>query len=471
MKNLLVRRILSLLAVFALALTGQAQVVQFRATINAAQEAPTASTSAATGSAIMIYDVAANTFDLVVTINNLANTATASHLHEAAAGVSGSVVTSLGAEAVYVRTGNTLSATFRGVTFGGDKLKLLQNGAYFNLHSAAFPSGEVRGQLIAQPKRLYANIDVAQERVVFPANAGLANLTNAGAAVMTYDPGTNRLNVRISIHVFTNTLTAPHFHEAAAGVSGPVSQNLGAGTVANYVIGNGTVTGTFLNLPYGGDPIKLLTGGAYLNFHSNINGSGECRGQVLPSEEVLTSRMSNLSARGFVGAGDQALIAGLSVTGPEPVRVLVTAKGPSLSAFNVSGVLANPSLALYDSAGNRVALNDDIGAITAGSELSTLYGIPTNAVESAVVVVLRPGNYSAVVTGGSGTGIALVEAYDLRNAANVAAGVSATVAEFNADLRAAAADSRLAARLPTKAEIELCGLPTAPALAVLTAAR
>ena len=76
-----------------------------------------------------------------------------------------------------------------------------------------------------------------------------------------------------------------------------------------------------------------------------------------------------------------------------------------------------------------------------------------------------------MVTGGSGTGIALVEAYDLRNAANVAAGVSATVAEFNADLRAAAADSRLAARLPTKAEIELCGLPTAPALAVLTAAR
>jgi len=188
MKNLPVRAILSLVAVFVLALTGRAQVVQFRATINAAQEAPTASTSAATGSAIMIYDVAANTFDLVVTINNLANTATASHLHEAAAGVSGSVVTNLGAEAVYVRTGNTLSATFRGLTYGGDKLKLLQNGAYFNLHSAAFPSGEVRGQLIAQPKRLCANIDVAQERAAFPANAGLANLTNADRSAAPSHP-------------------------------------------------------------------------------------------------------------------------------------------------------------------------------------------------------------------------------------------------------------------------------------------
>ena len=81
----------------ALALTGRAQVVQFNATLTAAQESPT-TTSTASGSAIMLYDVNANSFDLIVTLNNLANTITASHIHEGAIGVAGPVVTGLGIE-------------------------------------------------------------------------------------------------------------------------------------------------------------------------------------------------------------------------------------------------------------------------------------------------------------------------------------------------------------------------------------
>lgn len=154
-------RALFLTGAFVLGLTARAQVVELRATINAAQETP-ASTSAATGAAVMLYDVTANTFDLVVTINNFSNTATLSHIHEAAPGVAGGVVTNLGGEAVYTRTGNTLTATFRGIVHGGTKLTLIQGGAYFNIHSAQFPGGEVRGQLIPQPVRLVASFSVAQ---------------------------------------------------------------------------------------------------------------------------------------------------------------------------------------------------------------------------------------------------------------------------------------------------------------------
>jgi hypothetical protein len=396
----------------ALAAVTQAQIVTLRATLTAAQEVP-ATTSPATGTAIMLYDVNANTFDLVVTVNNFANTVTASHIHEGAIGVAGPVVTGLGAESVYTRSGNTLTTTFRGITHLGDKLKLLQGGAYYNIHSVQFPGGEIRGQLIAQPKRLYANFTSAQEQAAFPATTITSNAN--GGAVMLYDPVANKISLRLSLYNFPNTFTNSHYHEGAPAVSGPVVTALGAGTVAGYTNGGGGFYNGTFDIPYTGDPIKLLTGGAYLNFHSNVYPNGETRGQVLPSEESPGSRVINLSARGQVGIGNQVLIQGFSVLGPEPLRVLITAKGPSLSNFGVTGALSDPTVALFDSAGRQIATNNDIGTVAAGSELAAIPGVPTNALESALVIVLPPGNYSVVVGGNNGaTGIALVEINDLR---------------------------------------------------------
>jgi hypothetical protein len=396
----------------ALAASVNAQVVELRATISAAQEVP-ANASPATGSAIMLYDVAANTFDLMVTISNLANVATNSHIHEAAAGANGGVVTGLGGESAYVRTGNTLTATFRNMTHGGDKLKLLQGLAYFNLHSAQFPGGEIRGQLIARPKRLVARLDVAQEQAAFPA-VNLSGLNDFGGAVMSYDPVANRISLRVSVFNFTNTMSNSHFHDGAPGVSGPVVTGLGGPTVAGYSLSNGHISGSF-DVPYTGDPIRLLTGGTYLNFHSTTFAGGEVRGQVRATEEIPGTRFSNLAVRGFVGNGDQVLIQGITVNGPDPIRVLITARGPSLAAFGVAGALANPRLGLYDSAGREIAFSEDVGTVAAGSELASIPRVPTNALESVLLVVLPPGNYTAMISSATGTGIALLEVSDLRN--------------------------------------------------------
>ena len=396
----------------ALAASVNAQVVELRATISAAQEVP-ANASPATGSAIMLYDVAANTFDLMVTISNLANVATNSHIHEAAAGANGGVVTGLGGESAYVRTGNTLTATFRNMTHGGDKLKLLQGLAYFNLHSAQFPGGEVRGQLIARPKRLVARLDVAQEQAAFPA-VNLSGLSDFGGAVMSYDPVANRISLRVSVFNFTNTMSNSHFHDGAPGVSGPVVTGLGGPTVAGYSLANGHISGSF-DVPFTGDPIRLLTGGTYLNFHSTTFAGGEVRGQVRATEEIPSTRFSNLAVRGFVGNGDQVLIQGITVNGPDPIRVLITARGPSLTAFGVAGALANPRLGLYDSAGREIAFSEDVGTVAAGSELASIPRVPTNALESVLLVVLPPGNYTAMISSATGTGIALLEVSDLRN--------------------------------------------------------
>jgi hypothetical protein len=403
----------------ALALAARAQIIQFNATLTAAQESP-ATTSTATGSAIVLYDVAANTVDLVVTLNNFAGTMTDFHIQEGAVGANGVEIVHY-APALFARSGNTITGVIVKQAYAspGKPLTLLQNGAYLNVNSAEFPSGEIRGQLIAQPKRLVANFTVAQEQAAFPnVNLAGANLADFGGAVMLYNPGTNRIGLRLSVYNFRNVLNNSHFHEGAAGVSGgvvvPLGNNANAG---GYNTTNGYIDGSF-DIPYTGtnpDPIKLLTGGAYLNFHSTTFAGGELRGQVRASDEVPASRFINLSTRGNVGTGSAVLIGGFSVLGPDPIRLLISAKGPSLTNYGLTGVLADPTLQLIDAGGRQIAFNDNIGTPAATSELAAIPGAPSNSAESALLVVLPPGNYTAIVAGAGGsTGLALLEVTDLR---------------------------------------------------------
>lgn len=454
-----VRRLFVVGAMCAFLSVCQAQVIELRASLSPTQEVP-ATSSPASGNAIMLYDLASNTFDLIVSIENLANTASASHIHEAPAGTNGSVVTNLGSETVYTRTGSTLRATFRGIPHGGDRLKLLQSGAYYNIHSAQFPGGEIRGQLIAQPKRLVAIMDVPQEQAAFP-NVNLGGLNDFGGAVMQYNPATHSVRLRLSLFNFNNAFSNSHFHVGARGVSGPVSVSLGTNANAGgYTSANGHISGTF-DIPMGTlDPAVLLTGGTYLNFHSTTFSGGELRGQVRASDEVASTRLANVSVRGFVGTGDQVLIQGITVNGSDPIRVMITVKGPSLAGFGVTGALANPRLQLFDSGQRQIAINEDVGTVTPGSELASIPGIPTNALESALVVVLPPGNYTAIASSGSGTGIALLEVMDLRNLGNTVVPASVVAGEV-----VVAAPVRTPAT-GAKAALELCAaLPLAVSVA------
>ncbi len=456
MKTTLLRRLLFTGAWCALATSSlSAQIVEFTATINAAQETP-ASTSPATGSALLVYDLAANTFELTVTIFNLANPITASHVHEGAAGLAGPVVTGLGAEAVYVRDGNTVRGTFSGVAHGGTPLTLLQNGAYLNFHSAAFPGGEVRGQLIARPKRLTAVLRGDQE---VPATTSTAY----GAALITYNPGTNKISTRLNIYNFTHTLTASHYHEAAVGASGGVVHNLGGAAVYAQ---NGTFYGAvFSEQTYSGDPIKLLQGGAYLNVHSNVNPPGEIRGQVWVSDELDVPRLINLSSRGWVGTGDAVMISGFTIEGDEPVRVLITAKGPSLTGAGVDGALANPHLSLHDSAGRALVTNDDFATAFSIADMPSTNFAVTVAEESALLLVLPPGGYTSVVSGvGGTTGVAITEVYEVRAPLSG----SVIVRDERRRRRSLVPDARVPAQIAAaKAPIEFC-VATPLALAAVT---
>ena len=132
--------------------------------------------------------------------------------------------------------------------------------------------------------------------------------------------------------------------------------------------------------------------------------------EVYDLDRGSDSRVLNISTRGRVEVGDNALIGGLIVTGPASQNVIVRAIGPSLS---VPGKLEDPTLELRDANGGLIFANDNWRSDQEAAIIAT--GIPpSNDLESAIVALLPPSNYTAIVRGVSDTtGVGLVEAYAL----------------------------------------------------------
>ena len=129
-----------------------------------------------------------------------------------------------------------------------------------------------------------------------------------------------------------------------------------------------------------------------------------------------------MSTRGHVGTGEDQLIGGIIVTGNSVKRILIRAIGPSL-AGRVNGPLADPTVSIFNKQADPLATNDDWQSGTQAAEIMETHLAPTNAKESAVIVNLPPGEYTAIVSGVVGTtGVALVEAYDLESGAAAATG-------------------------------------------------
>jgi hypothetical protein len=130
-----------------------------------------------------------------------------------------------------------------------------------------------------------------------------------------------------------------------------------------------------------------------------------------------TPHLVNLSARVMVGTGGNILIAGFVIGGSCATTVLIRASGPALSAFGVAGALPDPELTL-SSGPTTLATDDGWGgdpqiAATAASVGAFSWGAAATP-DSALLVTLPPGSYTAQVAGASGdTGVSLVEVYEV----------------------------------------------------------
>jgi len=129
---------------------------------------------------------------------------------------------------------------------------------------------------------------------------------------------------------------------------------------------------------------------------------------------VSNSKLKNMSTRGSVGTGDSVLISGFIIGDVGSGTVVVRALGPSLASFGVSHPLSDPVLTIYDSKGSALVTNDNWHDNINWVDVQKNGLAPPNASESALVLHLPAGKYTAIVSGANGaTGTALVEAYSL----------------------------------------------------------
>lgn len=142
--------------------------------------------------------------------------------------------------------------------------------------------------------------------------------------------------------------------------------------------------------------------------------------ETLPAGGVQAGkvgRLTNLSARATVGTDANILVAGFVIDGNVAKRLLIRAVGPSLQRFGVTGLLFDTRLEIFKGA-TSIAKNDDWGGASevslAGQSVQAFPFNDSSSYDSALVITLDPGNYTAQISGyGKSTGVALIEIYEL----------------------------------------------------------
>jgi hypothetical protein len=111
-----------------------------------AQEAPTPVTTSATGTISGTYNMNTNILQYTITWNGLSDAPMGMHFHGPAnpgeaAGVKIGITGFTAAASGSVSKSDTLESE-------ADEADLLQGKWYYNIHTAAYPGGEIRGQIL-----------------------------------------------------------------------------------------------------------------------------------------------------------------------------------------------------------------------------------------------------------------------------------------------------------------------------------
>jgi sugar lactone lactonase YvrE len=204
-----------------------------------------------------------------------------------------------------------------------------------------------------------------------------------------------------------------------------VASNTGWGTNANpsQITSVSAQVGAFALAAGSADCALIvnLSAGSYTVQIAGVNNTtGVAIAEVYEVASSGSARLANLSTRATVGTGANILIPGFYVAGTGTEQLLVRADGPALTQYGVSGVLAQPTLSVYDSAGTLVASNTGWGTGPDASEIPGIsssvgaFALATGSADCALLVSLQTGSYTIQISGvGDTTGVALAEVYEV----------------------------------------------------------
>ncbi|HET6271372.1 MAG TPA: CHRD domain-containing protein, partial [Bacteroidota bacterium] len=247
--------------------------IHFTTAIDSAQEVPApvgAVPGKGTGSFSLNEARTELTYRVTVTGLSGSGNIAAAHFHNGPPGVAAGVVRAISF------VGNTASGVWKNTDTQAltDSMvqQLLRGRIYVNIHTAANPGGEIRGQVdLSTGVGFTAQLDSAQE---VPAPTGA--VPGRGTGSFTLNDARTELTYTITFHGLSGNLSAAHFHNGPPGVA--------AGVVRAISFVGNTATGVWRNTDTQAltDSMvsQLLKGRIYVNLHTAANPGGEIRGQV-----------------------------------------------------------------------------------------------------------------------------------------------------------------------------------------------
>ncbi len=172
------------------------------------------------------------------------------------------------------------------------------------------------------------------------------------------------------------------------------------------------------------DSALVLNVGA-TSYAAQVSGSGGERGSALFELFHLTStstadypRLRSISARVVVAPEDKTVIAGFTIRGTSPLRILARAIGPGLSPLGIDSPFEDPTLSLVRDK-TVIAANDNwtdgnVATIADAVRQARAFPSTPGSTDAALVALLAPGSYTVHLGGISGpAGTALIELYEL----------------------------------------------------------
>lgn len=258
--------LLSFAAILFISAAPAGAEVCFTATIDGIQSG---TGSTATGTATFILNDAQTELSYNIQFSGLLAAETAAHIHNDQEG--GGVIhpLTLGSPKIGLFT-STDAAPF--AMTPARVQDLLAGQLYVNIHSASFPAGEIRGQILPG-----ACVETCFNATIDGPQAGTASPAT-GSALLSLNHTQTELTYNIVFSGLIGAETGAHIHNDAEG--GGVIHPL---TLGSPKIG---VFSSTAAAPFNLSPQRvsdLLAGLLYVNIHSVGFQAGEIRGQILPA--------------------------------------------------------------------------------------------------------------------------------------------------------------------------------------------